>query len=509
MLRNVVFVSYLFGLAFFVEACSRNSPDDRHEHVPDHSEVHVPELETVLQFPSAPPQEEPEEPTTHYIASSEPDALAIQAYEAIHDPILEWNAIALEADVTSHTMERGDQLGPTRASRALAIVHLAMYDAYNAIEPVGEPYLFVKAPANANTDVAASVAAYVTLRYLYPSQSRTLDQAIRKTLLRYPYTAVEYNSILFGKYVGLRMLWNRFRDGSEIMGTYDVVNRPGFHAPDPLNPNQGFLDPAWGHVRPFAIPNTRLFTAPPPPALDSRTYINAFEEVRRLGGDGIVTPTVRSREQTLIGLFWAYDGTPKLGTPPRLYNQIVRTIAQQKNNKIGENARLFALVNMAMADAAIQSWSDKYRYNFWRPVIGIRHGHVADVSQSEGDPNWTPLGAPASNTRQPNFTPPFPTYTSGHATIGTAAMHMIRKFYGTDQIPFSFISDELNGKTRGNDGRVRPLIERSFRTISEAIAENADSRIFLGIHWRFDQVEGVRSGRRIADYIADKQLRTR
>jgi hypothetical protein len=118
-----------------------------------------------------------------------------------------------------------------------------------------------------------------------------------------------------------------------------------------------------------------------------------------------------------------------------------------------------------------------------------------------GDPTFSPLGAPASNVTGPNFTPPFPSYPSGHAGFGGAIFEMLRNIYGTDDIPFTFVSDELNGVTRDNHGIIRPLIPRSFSSLSQAEEENGQSRIYLGIHWSFDKTEGIAQGRKIADYV--------
>ncbi|HYX35845.1 MAG TPA: hypothetical protein VE954_22325, partial [Oligoflexus sp.] len=396
------------------------------------------------------------------------------------DPILEWNEIMLEANAQDHARTPPDQPGPTRTSRAFAITQLAMYDSYISVVKVSEPYLAaVNSPANTNAAVAVSVAAYVSLRFLYPNQAARVDQVIRESLKRYSYGVAEYNGILLGKYIALRLLVERKNDGSENRGRYAPSGNIGTHDVDALNPEQGFLDPAWGSVRPFAIPNTTRFTAPPPPSLRSREYAAAFDEVKRLGGDGVTTSTKRTDEQTIIGIFWGYDGAPGIGTPPRLYNQVARTIALQKKNKVSENARLLALVNMAIADATIQCWSDKYKNILWRPIRGIRMGDRDGNSQTYGNSDWSPLGAPASNTRNRNFTPNFPAYTSGHAVLGAAGMGMIEQFYGTDNIAFTFVSDEFNGKTRGSDGNIRPFISRSYSSITQAIDENADSRIYL------------------------------
>jgi hypothetical protein len=166
-------------------------------------------------------------------------------------------------------------------------------------------------------------------------------------------------------------------------------------------------------------------------------------------------------------------------------------------------------VNVAMADTGFSVWESKYHYQLWRPVTGIREsdpgtgptgagdGNAATV----GDPTFMPLGAPASNLQGPNFTPPFPAYPSGHAGFGGALFETLRRFYGTDAIAFSFVSDELNGVTVANDGIVRPLVPGHFASLSDAEDENGQSRIYLGIHWRFDKTAGIAQGQRVADWV--------
>jgi hypothetical protein len=228
-----------------------------------------------------------------------------------------------------------------------------------------------------------------------------------------------------------------------------------------------------------------------------------------LGGDGVVTPTERTAEQTRIGIYWGYDGTPGLGTPPRLYNQIAVEIADQMGTNAVELARLLALVNVALADTGISVWKSKYIHDYWRPVTGIREadegtgptGAGDGNPATAGDPTFTPLGAPASNLDGPNFTPPFPAYPSGHAGFGAALFETLRNFYGTDRIAFTFVSDEFNGVTQDNDGTVRPRLPRSFSSLSEAEEENGQSRIYLGIHWAFDKTGGITQGRGVADYV--------
>jgi hypothetical protein len=415
------------------------------------------------------------------------------------DAILDWNAIALEADLVDHTLGAPSQGGPTRSSRALAIVHAAMFDAANSVEFEAEPYLTFRHRPDASLDAAVAQAAHDTLAALYPAQAATFQRELTAYLSAIRKSGPRASGVALGQLVAERILRARQNDGSELNPPYTPGSDPGDHQEDPLNPGQGFLTPGWGSVTPFGIRRAVAFRAPPPPALTSLAYREAFEEVRSLGEKN---STTRTREQTLIGIYWAYDGMPGLGTPPRLYNQIARTIARQERNSEIENARMFALLNIAQADAGIVCWETKYHFDFWRPIVAIR----ATV-----DPNWEPLGAPASNGGNGgrNFTPPFPAYTSGHSTFGATAFKTLANFYGTSRVPFEFVSDELNGVTRNADGTTRPRVLRRFRTLTQAARENAQSRIYLGIHWQFDAEKGIDQGFAIADRVFDRILNPR
>ena len=439
-----------------------------------------------------------------------------------------WNQVAIDASGLDHTPVApgedrvfGEQFGPTRSSRAMAIVHIAMFDALNAIEGRYESYTGL-APARGGCSAEAAIAkaAHDTLVALFPSQAPALDVHLAEELGDIPDGPAMRRGVDLGHRAADAILEARAGDGSErpeprIGLEFIPGDGPGRWRPDPISQFPLALGAYWGQVRPFVLRSADGFRAPPPPDLAGREYAAAFGVVKRLGGDGLATPTSRTPEQTFAGIFWAYDGTPSLCAPPRLYNQVAARIARQRGTRGVELARLLALVNTAMADAAIAIWESKYHYQLWRPVTGIRESDprtgptgLGDGNhRTLGDPGFTPLGAPASNLSGPNFTPPFPSYPSGHAGIGGSLFETLRLFYGTDRIDFTFVSDEFNGVTVGNDGTVRPYRPRSFSSLSEAEEENGQSRIYLGIHWPFDKTRGIELGHRVADYVFGNAFR--
>jgi hypothetical protein len=438
------------------------------------------------------------------------------------EPIHRWNQIAIDATGLDHTPVApgenrvfGEQLGPGRSSRAMAIVHIAMFDAINAMSGLYQSYTGIEsAPHPVSIRAAVAQAAHDTLVALYPSQKATFNQALADDLLRIVSESPKNNGITFGKQIAAAILASRVADGAEIpelhLGIdYSTSDLPGHWRQDPISLIPIALGAHWGGCKPFVVKSTSQFQPPPPPALTSAAYTTAYNEAKNFGGDGINTPTKRTPEQTFIGVFWAYDGTPSLCAPPRLYNQITVQIADQTKLRPLELARLLALVNVAMADTAMSVWESKYLYDFWRPVTAIREsdpgtgptGAGDGNDATVGDPNFMPLGAPASNLVGPNFTPPFPAYPSGHAGFGGAIFETIRRFYGTDHIGFTFVSDEFNGVTKDHNSNVRPYMPRSFSTLSQAEEENGQSRIYLGIHWHFDKTRGIAQGERVADYV--------
>jgi len=446
--------------------------------------------------------------------------------------VVHWNSIAIDASGLDHTPVPtgdprvfGEQLGPGRSARAMAIVHIAIFEAINAIEGDYRSYTGIpRVHDNTSVDSAIAQAAHDTLVAMYPSQRTAFDQELAEDLGDIPSSQAKLRGIALGRRAAAAILEIRRNDGSahaepvlvQNGGDWVTSNKPGRWRQDPISLIPLALGGHWSEVEPFVLRRANQFRIPPPPSLNSQAYTTAFREVKRLGGDGIVTPTERTADQTHIGIFWAYDGTPSLCAPPRLYNQVALTVADVKNtNDVLALARLLALVNVAMADAGIASWESKYFYDYWRPVTGIREADpgTGPLGQGDGNPNtrgdvtYSPLGAPASNLQGPNFTPPFPAYPSGHATFGGALFETLRNFYGTDRIRFTFVSDEFNGVTVGNDGQVRPFLPRTFNRLSQAEEENGQSRIYLGIHWAFDKTEGIAQGRKVADYVFENVFR--
>lgn len=428
------------------------------------------------------------------------------------DPVLLWNGVALEANRVSHSVEPKEQPGPTLSSRALAIVHLAIYEAFARVVDNKNKLPFYldqgalpTPPQKASAGPAIATAAHKTLSELFPSQRPYFDSVLAGA------GDESDPGHEFGKKVGQAILDDRSGDPGAGADGYKSKKQRGKHRPDPDNPTQGFHAPFYGaKSKGFGI-TARHELAPPPLDDPQNEYIKALREVR---GKGIAPELVgtlpktidaRTINETVVGLFWAYDGAAGLGTPPRLYNQIIRLVADAKDNTVAENARLFAFVNVAMADAGILAWDQKYIHEFWRPVVGIREQdksmgpepiQASNNISDDCDSSWLPLGAPNTNRIGKNATPPFPAYPSGHATFGAAAFHITRLFYGVkagDQQPdqlfdkLSFVSDELNGLNTDNKGTVRARHARSFPGgLWQMIEENGRSRVDLGVHWVFD-----------------------
>jgi hypothetical protein len=458
--------------------------------------------------------------------------------------VLFWNTVAMDATAFDHTPQTPpllpgqtstlhviDQIGPARTSRALAIVHIAMFEAINFSEGKYVSYHDIRGQiatlsgfpvstpsSDVSTGHAIAFAAHSTLSALYPNQIANLDRMLllNLTSIHEPLIRATTGAAI-GQAAAKAILNERLGDNS-IIGEPPAteIQHPGAHEwrKDPLNadPDRA-LGAFWGLVRPFVLTSAMQFRPPAPPQPGTPEYKAAFEDVFRLGGDPNAgksdppgnldrrpTKTDRTEDQEFIGKFWAYDATPLLCAPPRLYNMVATSLAL--NEKAGtfttalELARYLALVNVAMADAGIAAWEAKYNYHYPRPVTAIRESAPSNAF-------WTPLGAPVTNALpgRVNFTPPFPAYPSGHAVFGGTVFQVFRSYWG-DAVSFEFVSDEYNGLNSDPGAKEpRPLKPRTFKTFTDAEKENARSRIYLGIHWPFDADQGVMQGNKVADHV--------
>lgn len=426
--------------------------------------------------------------------------------------ILSWNAIALEISRRDHSQgyANGQHSGPTRTSRALAIAHIAIYNAVAAVQSPGKLYqdLGASAPLGGSPDVSAVVdgAASQVLRLLYPRHMQLIDDSVS--------TDKKTDAYKGGFKIGQAVFESRMADKSDLPDPSPPGDEQpyGAHRPDPYDSKQPLLGKHWGKVDRFTNPPHQPLGLFPGSGsvsyLDNAHYLADYQEVKAKGAKGGST---RTPEETMIGTYWGYDGATGLGVPPRLYNQIVRTIIWDRMNAskgaMGdlEMALLFAKVNVAMADAGIDAWHYKYlpANNLWRPVIGIRKERAGHASGSTPDYSWAPLGAPQTN--RPGTgprTPPFPAYPSGHATFGAAVFQVLRLHFAGAPITvqdvlaarpsdakddeFMFTSDEMDGIATDTDGSIRTRLDRRFTSYAYAVHENAVSRVYLGVHWRFD-----------------------
>jgi hypothetical protein len=396
------------------------------------------------------------------------------------DVVLEWNQLLLNA-------VKANAVAPFAFSRDAAIVHTAVYDAVNAIDGSHTPlFADVKAPRGASLEAAAAQAAHDTLTELFPAQQSTFDAALAADLADIPPGRARLG-VAVGHEAARQILVWRSTDGSvpdPNAPPYTPGTGPGVWQPTPRpNPNPPPAElpglpaaaPQWATVTPFCIPGDSAFRPPPQPGLDSVEYTDAFNEVKSLGARD---STTRTAEQTEIARFWA--GGPGTFTSGGYWNLIAQEVAVARGNSLAENARLFALLNVAQADAYFAVWDAKYTYNFWRPVTAIRAADTDPNPDTSPDPGWTPL----------LVTPNHPSYVSGHSGHSAAAAAVLAAFFGTDGIGFSLTTDSLPGG-----------VTHGFDSFSAAVREVSDARVFAGIHWRFDVAAGEALGYDVGNYV--------
>ncbi len=427
-----------------------------------------------------------------------------------------WNEVALDTTAIDHTPVPpggtyvfGQQFGPARASRAMAIIHIAMFEAVNAYYQQYQSYAGV-APVSGDVsvDYAIAQASHDAQVWLYPSQQPRLDALLAADVAT---ISGDPAGLAAGKALGqaaaAKIIALRSNDGSfytePVVGVnFTPIGGVGHWEPDPVSGAKTALGAYWGSVKPFVMTSGSQFRPAPPPALNSQLYTLAYYQVEALGGDpNFGTPTFRTPQQTMQGIFWTYDGTPNICAPPRMYNQVARSLAfQQGLPNVEVAARYLAVLNTTMADAGIAAWDAKWYYQFWRPVTGIRYTGNQGNPYLQPNPNWYPLGGQATNTHGPNFTPPFPAYPSGHATFGGGVFEVLRSYY-KDKTPFNFVSDEFNGQNYSDTGQLMPLEPVNYPSLSAAEYDNGESRIWIGVHWQFDDDVGIAIGHNVADYV--------
>jgi hypothetical protein len=404
------------------------------------------------------------------------------------DAVLTWNANAGEAAVAACISPVGN---PLHESRMYAMTHVAIHDALNAIDRRSLPYAFdgVAGPL-ASPDAAVATAArdvLVTLFGQFPAPQPCRDAGIASVEADYaaalaaiPDGPAETQGVEVGAVAADAILALRADDGSDTLlqdFAYPQGTEPGEYQFTPGTPFA--FAPGWGDVTPFVLRSSSQFPVRPPYAVTGKKYARDFNEVKRLGGDGITTPSERTIEQTEIALFWVESS-------PLAWNRIARTVSAGEGLDLWENARLFGLLNMALADGYVGTFETKYELNFWRPVTAIR------AADTDGNPNtdvhatWTPLVT----------TPPIPEHDSGHAVEGGVAAQVLRRFFGTDRISFETCSMTLPAGSTCID--VSP-VSRSFSSFSQVAGENALSRILVGFHFRNAVEQGVIHGTRIGD----------
>jgi hypothetical protein len=389
------------------------------------------------------------------------------------DEVIQWNKTLLTIVRTP-----GAQPATVHPTRSFAIMHAAIYDAVNAIDATHKPYLvrLEHVSAHASQEAAVDAAAHETLITLYPAFQSTLDQQYDQSLLQIPDGPDKTTGIAVGRAVALATLTLRSDDGSAATPIPFVFgSAPGDYQSTPPNfpPQPQFTH--WSRVTPFALERANQFRLGPPPALTSVEYTVVFNEVKSLG---IANSTAATADQALIGRFWN-------GAIQNYWNEITQTAVHAHQLTTAQSARVFALLNLTLADEVIAFYDSKYTYNFWRPVTAIRAGATDGNPATAADPNWLP---------QSGKTAPDPAYPGAHATISAGAAFVLRALFGDKPFALSVTSEVLPG------------VIRSFDSFAAVENEASLSRIYAGQHFRSDENAGERLGSAVADFVLDNFL---
>jgi membrane-associated phospholipid phosphatase len=397
-----------------------------------------------------------------------PAAVAIQSGTAV-DPVIGWNQTLIGILNTP-----GAQPATVHATRSFAILHAAIYDAVNSITRASAPYMVsIRTPRRADPTAAAAAAGYTVLSSLYPGQQEALSGEFGALLAAVPNGYHKYEGVRTGEAVASALLALRADDGSGLpQPAFTPGTQPGDYQPTP----PAFAPPVfsqWPLVRPFVLRSASQFRPAPPPALTSAAYAAAFQEVENLGA---ANSTSRTGAQTQVAEFW---------NPPIwiAWNNIAETAALAHHDTLVQDARLFALLDLTLADSTIAFYDAKYTYRFWRPVTAIQAASTGNPTLV-GNPTWTPL----VNTAQD------PSYPGAHAVISAAAATVLASFFGSDKLDFAAQSTALPG------------VERTYSSFSAAAGEAALSRIYAGQHFRTDETAGLALGAEVANYALGRLL---
>lgn len=368
---------------------------------------------------------------------------------------------------------------PMAASRALAMVHLAMHDAVNAAQPRYRGYAYAAPKSEsqpiADSAVAAAVAAHDVLVALYPMRKEQVKHALAAALLDAGKSPAVEQGRKLGAAAAAALLARRANDGSSAKEGYQPGTAAGAYR---YTPGFEFLAaPHWRGVTPFSMSSPSQFRVTPPPALTSAAYAQAFEEVKRTGSKA--AGPQRSEDQTNYAAYW-YEFS-EVG-----WNRIARSVARGKPQDLWQRARTFALLNAAMADAYVAGWDSKMHHNFWRPVTAIRLAAEDGNPQTQADAGWEPLLP----------TPPVQDHPSTHSALGAAAAAVLANAFGSDQVSFTMASQ--SGLPHAS--------QRRFASFSAAARENADSRVRAGIHFRFSTEAGLKLGEQIGQQVSRDML---
>jgi hypothetical protein len=390
------------------------------------------------------------------------------------NPVVQWNKNLLVIVRTP-----GAQPATIHPTRSFAIMHAAIYDAVNSIDKRHKPYLVRLAlpPGDASQEAAADSAAHEILVSLYPSFRTTLDTELQQSLAQIPDAEDKTEGIWVGQTVADRILALRNTDGATSKPIpYVFGSAPGDYQSTPPNfpPQPQFTH--WSRVTPFALERADQFRPGPPPALTSEKYSDAFNQVKSLG---VINSTTATADEMLIGQFWN-------GAIQNYWNEITQTASMGHHLTTAQNARLFALLNLSLADSVIAFYDAKYTYNFWRPVTAIRAADTDNNPDTVVDEAWLPEGG--------KNTAPDPSYPGAHAAISAAGAEVLASFFRNDNFDFNVTSEVLPG------------VERSFTSFSAAFEEASLSRVLAGQHFSFDERAGGRLGRKVADFVVDNFL---